>query len=243
MQKLVIIFSIALLSAGCVTKRPITLQDNAKIGVYASYQDITINNIWNKDTARRDKQKDILIEVEWGLKDKIENALLKKAQQKWPLKITKIKHINANLGPSDAISYGFSSVYEHFIPAFKEVKDKNGIEVLILAKPAWRYYHAETPLYNKGIGIQSFQDGLSGHVGVDIFAIDLHTMTIIFPASQDGITMEPFIKNFDLTKIHAEVNRQTEQVVIHPAYKEKVFLEIDKITNWFINEVPISLAK
>ena len=230
----------SVLLSGCASKRPINLSSEARIGIYSSVTDKTNNNIWDESTARSGQQKDIIVDVDWGLKDKVEYSLVKAAKNKWSVDALVVKSIEASLGAGDAISYGFSSVYEKYIPALNEVKENYGLDVIIIAKPGWRYYHGETPLYNKGIGVQSFKHKLTGHVAVEIFAIDLHTMKIIFPAVQDGITMQPFIRTFDLPDGYADIDRDSGKVLIKDVYKDKVFAEVDVIANWFINEVPIS---
>ncbi|MCL1114946.1 hypothetical protein L2703_15255 [Shewanella basaltis] len=239
---IVLFLGVFVLLSGCASKRPISLPSEARIGVYSSVTDKTNNNIWDETTARADQQKDIIIDVNWGLKGKVESSLVNEAGKKWSIDALVVTNIEASLGAGDAISYGFSSVYEKFIPALTEVKENYDLDVIIIAKPAWRHYHGETPLYNKGIGIQSFEDGLTGHVAVEIFAIDLHTMKIIFPAVQDGITMQPFIRNFDLPDSYADVDRASGKVLIKDAYKNKVFAEVDNIISWYINEVPISFS-
>lgn len=238
----VLLLSVIVLLSGCASKRPINLSGEARIGIYSSVTDKTNNNIWDETTARSGQQKDIIVDVDWGLKGKVEASLVKAAKNKWLIDAPIVASIEADLGAGDAISYGFSSVYEKFIPALTEVKKSYDLDVIIIAKPAWRHYHGETPLYNKGIGVQSFEDGLSGHVAVEIFAVDLHTMKIIFPAIQDGITMQPFIRSFDLPENYADIDRISGTVSIKDAYKSKVFMEVDSIVNWFINEVPITFS-
>jgi hypothetical protein len=239
---LICVFLTMIFISGCVSKRPINLNDMARIGVYSSVTDTTNNNIWDENTARTDGQIDIFFDVDWGIKKKIESSLSNAAEKRWSKKLIIIDEVEASLSAADHISYGFSSVYEKYIPALTEVKNKYSLDVLLIAKPSWRYYHGETPLYNKGIGVQSFEDGLSGHVAIDIFAIDLNTMKIIFPAVQDGITMKPFLRTPYVSSNDAEVNRETGEVIIKPAYMGKVFSEIDSIVNWYMKEVPISFV-
>jgi hypothetical protein len=177
-----------------------------------------------------------------GYKEKIESSLSNAARKRWSKKLVVIDKIGANLGAADHISYGFSDVYEKYVAALTEVKNKYSLDVIIIAKPSWRYYHGETPLYNKGIGRQSFENSLSGHVAIDIFAIDLNTMKIIFPAVQDGITLKPFLRSLHVSSNDAKVNRRTSEVIIKPAYMDKVFYEIDSIVNRHMKEVPISFV-
>jgi len=61
---LICVFLTMIVISGCVSKRPINLNEMSRIGVYASVTDKTNNNIWDENTARADKQMDILVNVD-----------------------------------------------------------------------------------------------------------------------------------------------------------------------------------
>ena len=82
MKGLICVFLAIIFISGCVSKRPINLNDMARIGVYSSVTDTTNNNIWDENTARTDGQIDIFFDVDWDIKKKIESSLSNAAEKR-----------------------------------------------------------------------------------------------------------------------------------------------------------------
>lgn len=231
--------SILFFVVGCaaVVRSPVPVDETTRIGIVSLVGDVAKNKIWGTTIFGN---ADLSKSVTWGIDNYI-NEQIRNALSVYGVETIIVTDERDKEGLSADILDGLSRLTEDAIASLDALRDKYGVDIVIVAKE-YKRGEGNSALFTEGYGITKYPNETFVHTNITIYSIEVFNRNFFYPARLDGYAFEGFARKMSDSRPDI-IDKETGKVVLDSATERAVRRNIDLIVDWYFRDYPLVIQQ